>query len=145
LELVDLALDAGGGSVVALHRRPLALLHEFDDLQLEPDDVIFEPWVGHTLLLPARVGQDASMATATPAPTPNPNALRFSLDVTLPNTITASSAAEAADSPFLAAVLEVDGVASVFGTADFVTVTRRPGVDWDDIVPAVQEAAAEHL
>lgn len=85
------------------------------------------------------------MASATPAPTPNPNALRFALDVTLPDTITASSPAEASGSPFLAAVLAIDGVVSVFGTADFVTVTRRPGADWDAIVPEVQAAAAEHL
>jgi hypothetical protein len=85
------------------------------------------------------------MATATPSPTPNPNALRFSLDVTLPGTVSASSAADAGDDPFLSAVLGIDGVASVFGTADFVTVTRKAGGDWDAIVPAVQEAAAEHL
>ncbi len=85
------------------------------------------------------------MATATPSPTPNPNALRFGLDVTLPGTVSASSAAEAASDPFLAALLGIDGVASVFGTADFVTVTRASGGDWDEIVPAVQAAAAEHL
>jgi hypothetical protein len=87
------------------------------------------------------------MAAATPSPTPNPNALRFSLDVTLPDTVSASSPDDpaAAGNPFLAAVLGIDGVASVFGTADFVTVTRAAGGDWDEIVPAVQAAAAEHL
>jgi hypothetical protein len=85
------------------------------------------------------------MATATPSPTPNPNALRFSLDVTLPGTLSASSVADAGDDAFLAAVLGIDGVASVFGTADFVTVTRKAGGDWDEIVPAVQAAAGEHL
>ena len=85
------------------------------------------------------------MASASPSPTPNPNALRFSLDVTLPGTVSASSASEAGDDPFLSALLAIDGVASVFGTADFVTVTRSPGADWDVIVPAVQAAAAEHL
>jgi hypothetical protein len=85
------------------------------------------------------------MATATPSPTPNPNALRFSLDVTLPTTVSAASVAEAGDDPFLAAVLSIDGVASVFGTADFVTVTRAAGSNWDEIVPAVQRAAADHL
>ena len=85
------------------------------------------------------------MASATPSSTPNPNALRFSLDVTLPDTVSASSPADAAGNPFLAAVLGIDGVASVFGTADFVTVTRAAGGDWDEIVPAVQAAAAEHL
>ena len=86
-----------------------------------------------------------AMATATPSPTPNPNALRFALDVTLPDTLTASSAADAGGNPFLTAVLDIEGVASVFGTADFVTVNRVPGADWDAIVPAVQAAAAEHL
>ena len=85
------------------------------------------------------------MATATPSPTPNPNALRFSLDVTLPGTVSASSVAEAGDDAFLAALLAIDGVASVFGTADFVTVTRKPGAEWDEIVEAVQDAAANHL
>ncbi len=85
------------------------------------------------------------MATATPSPTPNPNALRFGLDVQLPGTVSASSAADAGDDPFLGALLAIDGVASVFGVSDFVTVTRTAGADWDDIVPAVQEAAAAHL
>ena len=85
------------------------------------------------------------MASATPAPTPNPNALRFSLDVTLPGTLSASSPEEAGDNPFLAAIVAIDGVASVFATADFVTVTRATGGDWHEIVPAVQEAAAAHL
>jgi hypothetical protein len=71
--------------------------------------------------------------------------MRFSLDVQLPGTVTASSVADAGDDAFLAAVLGIDGVASVFGTADFVTVTRSPGAAWDDIVPAVQDAAASHL
>lgn len=85
------------------------------------------------------------MATATPSQTPNPNALRFSLDVTLPEPLTASSPDEAASSPLLAALFEIDGVASVFATADFITVTRARGADWNDIIPRVQQAAAEHL
>lgn len=85
------------------------------------------------------------MATATPAPSPNPNALRFQLDTTLPSTISASSAADAGAHPFTAAVFEAPGVAAVFGTNDFVTVTRTAGADWDPIVEAVQRAAADHL
>lgn len=85
------------------------------------------------------------MASASPAPTPNPNALRFSLDVTLPGTVTASSAADAGDNAFVTALLAIDGVASVFGTGDFITVTRTAGSDWDAIIPAVQKAAATHL
>lgn len=94
-------------------------------------------------LTPTRTIRD--MATATPGPTPNPNAVRFALDTTFDAPISASSAADAAGNPFLEAVMAIEGVASVFGTADFVTVTRTGAGDWDEIVPAVQAAAAEHL
>lgn len=85
------------------------------------------------------------MASATPQPSPNPNATRFQLDVMLPGTISFNSAEEAEGNAFAERVFTVDGVVAVFGVNDFVTVTRRPGADWDPIVAAVQQAAAEHL
>jgi hypothetical protein len=87
------------------------------------------------------------MATATPSPTPNPNATKYTLDVTLPATMNVASveAAEAEGNAFAAAVLATDGVASVFGTSDFVTVTRQPEAAWEPITAAVQAAAADHL
>jgi hypothetical protein len=33
----------------------------------------------------------------------------------------------------------------VFGVNDFVTVTRRPGTEWEPIISAVGEAARRHL
>ena len=85
------------------------------------------------------------MATATPLmdASPNPNALKFQLDTTLPGTVSFKSKdeAEAAGSPF-AGVLAVDGVVSLFGTNDFVTVTRSAGVEWEPVVEAVQAAVA---
>ncbi len=85
------------------------------------------------------------MATATPSPSPNPNALKFELDVKLPDTISFNSKddAEAAGNDFAAAILAADGVISIFGTNDFVTVTRRPEVAWDPIIEAVQAAATK--
>ncbi len=85
------------------------------------------------------------MATATPSPTPNPNAMKFDLDVKLPGTLNLASAEAAAGNPFAAAVFEVEGVQSLFGVNNFVTVTRKPGADWDVITAGVQKAAAEHL
>lgn len=85
------------------------------------------------------------MASVQPSTTPNPDAMKFTLDVTLPGMLNASTASDAADSAFAAAVLAVDDVASVFGVNDFVTITRVPGADWDPIVDAVRAAAAEHL
>jgi hypothetical protein len=75
------------------------------------------------------------MASASPSPTPNPNAMKFSLDVPVPADLEAS--------PFGQALLGIPGVVSVFGVADFVTVTRSADADWDTIVPAVIAAAAD--
>jgi hypothetical protein len=65
------------------------------------------------------------VATATSSSTPNPDALKFTLDITLPAMFNAANASDAAGSPFVAAVFAADGVASVFGVNDFVTVTRQ--------------------
>ncbi len=85
------------------------------------------------------------VASATPEPSPNPNALKFTLDVTLPETWNFATEADAAGNPFAEAVFTAPGVASIFGVNDFVTINRTPGADWDPIVMAVQQAAAEHL
>jgi hypothetical protein len=85
------------------------------------------------------------MATAAPSPTPNPDATKYTLDVTFDEMVTFSNADDAAGNPFAAAVLAAPGVASLFATANFVTVTRTPGADWEPITAAVQAAAAEHL
>ena len=151
LYLVDLGLDAPLHLVVALHTGSLAPLDKFDELKLETGDMVFEPGIGHGWVLPVSchsarpVRQDRRMASATPSPTPNPNALRFSLDVTLSEPLSASSAADAGGSPLLSALFDIAGVASVFGTADFITVTRAAGADWNEIVPLVQQAVADHL
>jgi len=70
--------------------------------------------------------------------------MKFTLDVALPIRIDTTRGV-GDDAPFTQAVLAVEGVASVFGVNDFVTVTRAPDADWDTIVCAVEEAAAEHL
>ena len=74
------------------------------------------------------------MATASPSPTPNPNAMKFTFDTAVPADLEAS--------PFGQALRAIPGVVGVFGVADFVTVTRSPDADWDDIVAAVNAAAA---
>ena len=84
------------------------------------------------------------MARVTPSTTPNPNAMKFTLDVTLSERID-TTRGEGTESPFARAMLEVEGVASVFGVNDFVTITREADADWDPIVCAVEDAAAAHL
>ncbi len=85
------------------------------------------------------------MASAEPSPTPNPNAMKFSLDVKLPGTLNVANADAAAGNPFAAAVFTIEGVQSLFGVNDFVTVTRKGGADWDVIIEGVKKAAGEHL
>jgi dihydroorotase-like cyclic amidohydrolase len=71
--------------------------------------------------------------------------MKFTLDITLEGMTNATNAEDAAENPFTAAVFDAAGVAGVFGTADFVTVTREPGADWEPIVAAVEAAAEAHL
>ena len=85
------------------------------------------------------------MATASPQQAPNPDAMKFTLDVRLPERLNFPDARSAAGHSFARQVFEADGVAALFGVNDFVTVTRTPGADWDPIITAVQAAAAEHL
>ena len=85
------------------------------------------------------------MATATASITPNPNSMKFSLDVKLPGSFNFSTPAAAAEHPFARAVFEIEGVSSVFGVNDFVTVSRQPGAEWDRIIEGVTAAVGEHL
>ena len=77
--------------------------------------------------------------------TPNPDAMKFTLDRRFDEMFTVARAEDAESNPFARAVFAGGGVASVFGTADFVTITRSDGADWGDIEAAVRTAAAEHL
>ncbi len=85
------------------------------------------------------------MANVTPSPTPNPDAMKFTLDERLPGTFNVTSPDAATGNTFAEEVFATDGVVSVFGVNDFVTVTRRPGADWEPIIAAVRAAAQEHL
>ena len=64
--------------------------------------------------------------------TPNPNALKFSVgvDVGGPRTFVAG---QDTDDPMAIALLALDGVTSIFMTADFVTLSKTPDSDWDAI------------
>jgi hypothetical protein len=81
----------------------------------------------------------------TVSTTPNPDAMKFTLDRRFDEMFTIASAADAGANPFAQAVFDGGGVASIFGTADFVTITREQGGDWDQIESVVRAAAAEHL
>ena len=77
-------------------------------------------------------------------PTPNPNALKFSVGrpVGGPGTYVRGSQPE---EPYLKGLLELDGVASVFFTADFVTISKTPDGSWDSITPAASAILESHF
>jgi len=64
--------------------------------------------------------------------------------VKLPGAVNLTNAEAAAGNPFSEAVA-VEGVQSLFGVNTFVTVTRKPGADWDVITAGAQKAAADLL
>jgi hypothetical protein len=67
--------------------------------------------------------------------TPNPRAMKFNVGSPVGDTVTAT-AQDGADER-IAPLFDIEGVTSVFMTADFVTVSRAEEASWDDIVPAV--------
>ncbi|NKD55686.1 MULTISPECIES: NifU family protein [unclassified Haematospirillum] len=79
--------------------------------------------------------------------TPNPDSLKF-----IPGRIVMASGtadyrqeSEAMDSPLATRLFAIEGVAGIFLGADFVTVTRGEGRDWQVLKPLVLGAIMEHF
>ena len=66
--------------------------------------------------------------------TPNPNALKFTVGVDVGGPATFVAGRDI-DDPTAAALVAIDGVTSVFMTADFVTLSKTPDSSWDVIAP----------
>lgn len=80
----------------------------------------------------------------TPQPTPNPNALKFTVGVDVGGPATYVAGGEI-DDPSAAEILQLDGVTSVFMTADFVTISKTPDSDWEAIAPEVTRILGDHF
>jgi len=70
--------------------------------------------------------------------TPNPNALKFSVGVDVGGPVT-HAAGSSPDDPMAAELLGIEGVTSMFGTADFITLSKTPGAAWDTIAAAATD------
>lgn len=79
----------------------------------------------------------------TIANTPNPNALKFTVGADVGGPATFVPGTET-DDPVATRLLALEGVASVFKTADFVTISKMPGADWDVLAPAAAAILEEH-
>ncbi|MGQ0562545.1 MAG: NifU N-terminal domain-containing protein [Gemmatimonadota bacterium] len=74
-------------------------------------------------------------------PTPNPNAGKFTLNRKVVEDTASKSfynAEDAADHALGSALFELEGVASLFMVADFVTVTKSADASWDKLVPEIE-------
>ena len=76
--------------------------------------------------------------------TPNPNALKFTVgvDVGGPKTFVAGQDTE---DPMAVALLALDGVTSIFMTADFVTLSKGPDASWDAIAAEAKGIIEKHF
>jgi hypothetical protein len=75
--------------------------------------------------------------------TPNPDSIKWVLGQTLtPDGVGAhfDAAPSAEVSPLAARLFEVDGVLGVFLASNFVTVTKRPELEWTDIAQPIVDA-----
>ena len=80
----------------------------------------------------------------TVSSTPNPNAVKFTVGVPVGGPTTYSPA-QPTDDPLGKALLGLPGVASVFMTADFVTINKLPDAAWEPIIEPAQEFLAGHF
>ena len=76
--------------------------------------------------------------------TPNPNALKFvvGVDVGGPKTFVPAAGT---DDPLATALMALPGVASVFMSADFVTLSKMPDADWGEIAEPARLLLEEHF
>ncbi|MEL6445792.1 MAG: NifU N-terminal domain-containing protein [Bacteroidota bacterium] len=87
------------------------------------------------------------MSTLQTQATPSPNALKFSLDgqkLIDAGILVFNSSAEAETNAFANALFGVRGVANVFITPDFATITKHPAADWAELLPSLREAFDDH-
>lgn len=77
-------------------------------------------------------------------PTPNPIAMKFTVGVQVGGPGTLVKGAET-EQRWAAELLELDGVASVFFTADFVTISKTPDSAWDAITPEAKRILESHF
>lgn len=81
-------------------------------------------------------------------PTPNPNSLKF----TAGGRTFISSGMESFSSPEQAAghvlgetLFQIPGVVNVFALPHFLTVTKQPDADWDEILPDVERVLNDYF
>ena len=78
--------------------------------------------------------------------TPNPETLKFIPGDIILKTGTAdfSSKEFASESPLALRLFEIDGVSRVFLATDFISVTKDPQLNWNNLKPSILTGIMEH-
>jgi hypothetical protein len=84
-------------------------------------------------------------------PTPNPNSMKITVDESLPPGVRRTYKKQGVDpldvgtvDPLLQELVAIEGVASLFRTADFVSVQRDHDQGWEVVLARVREVFATH-
>jgi len=88
------------------------------------------------------------MASVRFQETPNPNAGKFTADRAVVEGRASRSyysASQAAGDPLAEALFQIAGVASLFMVEDFVTVTKQPAAQWEQLAPRVVDTMQRSL
>ena len=78
--------------------------------------------------------------------TPNPETLKFIPGSVILKTGTADFSTKefAADSPLASRLFDIDGVSRVFLATDFISVTKNPQLDWNNLKSLILTGIIEH-
>jgi predicted kinase len=77
-------------------------------------------------------------------PTPNPNAIKFDGSEKFLDGRLSARVGDNSDSALAKALLSIDGVESIFGFENFITVNKTNDSDWSDLVPEIEKALSEN-
>ncbi|CAI6268594.1 unnamed protein product [Periconia digitata] len=111
------------------------------------------PWRSAIQPNRAPLGRRTMFIQTVPEATPNPDALKFKPNQrVLPDSISSleyltprSTLAPPHPSPLAAALLNIDGVTSVFFGADYITITKDSATPWAHVKPEVFALISEYM
>ena len=86
--------------------------------------------------------------TISSRPTPNPNSLKFEVEgapVIDGGLFAFHSAREAEDHALGRDLFAIRGVETLLIVPQFVTVTKHPAADWDQLVEGIEHVLRQHL
>lgn len=73
-------------------------------------------------------------------PTPNPHTMKITVSEEKEDMKSATYKEESSEAPdFINNILKLEGITSVFHALDFISVDKSPRVDWEVLIPQIEE------